>query len=1273
VAGTEHATEHDDRASAPSSLRGAPEAETPGSQPWLLGLQQTAGNAAVGKLLGAKRPVVQRQGGSAIAGTLEARAQQQIEAARAARSHGDGDEQSEDQAPPSAEEVAAEKARQRQAMSGAVSPPDTTGAQSETRTAADAAKTEAHAPAEPVAGGASAAAPKGTDSGAAGPTAAAGDAARLAAQAYALAGEQPVPTPTAPVEAPTTVFPVDAGGRPVPADPVAENHVGDLAGRVQALRSGAHQLRQRASDERSQSHQTQALVHAAESGISEAEAGVATLRSQTAYRREVTGNAKQALDVSKEKAQAVATGAPQVAAKSDEGKAKSGPIASQSQDLASENVSKQPDDAEAAGKSAEQGAKLTQAGSDAASIDDAIGQTKERASQLTDEAAQAQQMNTASEGKIAAADQALGQTEQKTAEMAGQNEAARAQLAALADGPAAQLAGAAELEAQADSLDAASVQLEARLHGAQQKYAAGMASIPARKPAGRGPNVQRRGYEGRERVDLGTNEWPPWLTGEDPPSAAERAEAQKREEDLRRQELVDIETGSGGHFEQLSAAQKAGIALRAAGRNLFSSVGNTNFPHFLGNMARGFIDPRASMMGIVNGLGMIASGEANLFSAAQWKQDPLGNLLKSTADIATGLTIVFGSIAGLATAIAVILTAIAIVGSIFSFGAVGAALAPIIAFCGSVAATVGPMALEIAAVALVLHGLVFIKNLIDAATATTANELQADTDRMNEDASNAGAMAMQIGMAKAMEAGGRIFAGGEPVVGVEAAPEGAVPAESGTAPAPDSVPATDAAPAPDSVPATDAAPAPDAVPATDAAPTSAPESGPAAEPTVSDAAPANDNAVPGSTDVPGGPDATPANDNAVPGSTDVPGGADAAPANDNAMPGSTDVPGGPDAAPANDNAMPANEPVAKAVNAPDPVPPGPAKPQLEVIEGGGGSSGPTGVAGEGPVASAGGEGGGGSKPPTVEPPTTGPSETGPVGGGADHGPSTAEPTGGAGETVEPTVDESTGGGADETVEPTVDESGGENDAPESGARERSGASEGEIEDWGSDFDETTEGEGADEAGNTEKPTETPEEELKRLIDTQPDELGSEVIDIDDAERAGLPVDETGVSGEGEGADPNLDEPNSMDELDRVNDDRRYGPEKPHGPAAARGEWSGTPYESDFIPERAADMGLEEGQRIPYRDGGADFGEFVVDTPGGQPGTIEVDGLTGKSGDFDLIDRYLAEESGMTPEQVKQWRQDNGLTYHHYGGRQIQIVPQRIHSSVPHSGSASELR
>ena len=176
-------------------------------------------------------------------------------------------------------------------------------------------------------------------------------------------------------------------------------------------------------------------------------------------------------------------------------------------------------------------------------------------------------------------------------------------------------------------------------------------------------------------------------------------------------------------------------------------------------MVQGLVDPRVGLMGIVHGLSMTLSGVANLFSAEQWAADPLGNLLKSAADVAMGITIILGSITLLATAIGIILTAIAILGSIFSFGAVGAALAPIIAFCWTVVTTVGGWTIVSAKIALVLQALVFVKNLIDAAVATSARDLQIQSEQMTEDATNAGSAAAMIAMAKVGEMGARTSLG----------------------------------------------------------------------------------------------------------------------------------------------------------------------------------------------------------------------------------------------------------------------------------------------------------------------------------------------------------------------------------------------------------------------------------------------------------------------------------------------------------------------------------
>src|SRR5262249_46358194 len=144
-------------------------------------------------------------------------------------------------------------------------------------------------------------------------------------------------------------------------------------------------------------------------------------------------------------------------------------------------------------------------------------------------------------------------------------------------------------------------------------------------------------------------------------------------------------------------------------------------------------DPRVALGGVVSGLSMAWSGVASLASAEQWKKDPLGNLLKSAADIATGITIVLGSIAGLAMAIIVIMTAAAIL----TLGVLGPVAAAVIPICTTIAGTVGPWAITAGEIALELQAYLLIKNLIDAATASSAKDLQNDADLMTEDAKKA--------------------------------------------------------------------------------------------------------------------------------------------------------------------------------------------------------------------------------------------------------------------------------------------------------------------------------------------------------------------------------------------------------------------------------------------------------------------------------------------------------------------------------------------------------
>jgi hypothetical protein len=154
---------------------------------------------------------------------------------------------------------------------------------------------------------------------------------------------------------------------------------------------------------------------------------------------------------------------------------------------------------------------------------------------------------------------------------------------------------------------------------------------------------------------------------------------------------------------------------------------------------------------------------------------------------------------------------------------------------------------------------------------------------------------------------------------------------------------------------------------------------------------------------------------------------------------------------------------------------------------------------------------------------------------------------------------------------------------------------------------------------------------------------------------------------------NLDEPGRIDELD-PGLDPTWDPEGPWKlPAQRKGEWAGKRGESDWTPHDPGAYGLERGAKIPFREGVPDFSQWAVQTPSGEKALLAVPGLSGKKGDTALVIKQLAKQEGMTEAAVERWLADNDLVIHHFGGDEVQIVPERLHGALHHQGGASELR
>ena len=632
-------------------------------------------------------------------------------------------------------------------------------ARPQTTQAAAEIKTESAQPSEPLAESAEQH-PQGK-----GEASLAADTAASAAAAADGASTPAAPSIPPQVVPPAPVLPVNAEGQNVQADPIADDASLELAGQVQRMRNEGLIARQRAAALRGNATRLQGNLAIAHAATDTAEQGLTSAHGHMDSRRQIAAQARSALSVSEEKAAKVAAEAPEYAARATTTHEDSGPMATGAQEQAGAARGNVPDDEEAAEKMQDSAAQMESVSTDATSVDSAVTGTQARGEALVAEAAQAAQKNTATSTKLDATDEAIAQTDTRLTEMDGQNETARAQIAGVAKGPAQLNAGAASIDAQAEGIISASCELERQLQAAQDDFSADMRTVPGTESLTAvaqettadtlPPFIQRdaqSAYGDRISVDvLGS------FGLRSPPTAAALAEQQERATraaERRRARLREINDRAAGHFENLSAIDKAGIALDITAENLMGDLGDAKWPHILGQMALAFVDPTVSLEGVVSGLNMTLSGASNLFSAQQWARDPLGNLLKSAADIATGLTIILGSIAGLCTAILVILGALAII----TFGAMGPAFLAASAFLGPIITTVGGWAISCAAIAAELQFFVLIKNLVDAGTASTAEELEHESDQMTEDATQAGNMAAQVVVAGVMEAGGAVLA-----------------------------------------------------------------------------------------------------------------------------------------------------------------------------------------------------------------------------------------------------------------------------------------------------------------------------------------------------------------------------------------------------------------------------------------------------------------------------------------------------------------------------------
>jgi len=90
--------------------------------------------------------------------------------------------------------------------------------------------------------------------------------------------------------------------------------------------------------------------------------------------------------------------------------------------------------------------------------------------------------------------------------------------------------------------------------------------------------------------------------------------------------------------------------------------------------------------------------------------------------------------------------------------------------------------------------------------------------------------------------------------------------------------------------------------------------------------------------------------------------------------------------------------------------------------------------------------------------------------------------------------------------------------------------------------------------------------------------------------------------------------------------------------------------------------------IPFKDGEPDFSEV-------SKGTVEVEDFsTDRDANFTKADIELAKQWGCTPDEVKDWRKENGCVWHECKDmKTMHLVPHEIHANIAHSGGISEAK
>lgn len=118
-----------------------------------------------------------------------------------------------------------------------------------------------------------------------------------------------------------------------------------------------------------------------------------------------------------------------------------------------------------------------------------------------------------------------------------------------------------------------------------------------------------------------------------------------------------------------------------------------------------------------------------------------------------------------------------------------------------------------------------------------------------------------------------------------------------------------------------------------------------------------------------------------------------------------------------------------------------------------------------------------------------------------------------------------------------------------------------------------------------------------------------------------------------------------------------------------GEWVGIPGNGQWFSYNPQVLEITHGEGVTFVGERPDFSTWGPERLFFQEGELK-----GRKADFKEIYKALMKERGFASQaEAKKWLRTNKLSPHHESRTIIELVPTALHSNIPHTGSASDLR